>query len=278
MRPLGARGIQIHPGETRLGKPLREPPLQLLRTDAAHLGDRVTTGDATPGERRLIGAVVAAQRRRRLVYGQADAAGGAFGHMAAVRALQKGREAAPIEEEHPLLPPRQHSGDRRVQRFRPGDRSGPGDLGRGAQVHQFDRRQLPRPDPFRQPHEPEAFAVSGLRPAFQRRCGAPEHQAGPLEPGPHGRHLARVVPRRLAVLVRRLVFLVDHDDTRSHHRREDGRPRTYRDPALPAAQRPPGVGPLPVGEPAVQYRHVVAEHAPALDAPSAASGRSPAPG
>ena len=96
---------------------------------------------ALAGERRLVGAVVAAERRRRLVHREADAAVGTLRHVAALRALEERGEPAPVEEQHPLLPAAEHAAHRRVERLRPGDRARAAHLRRGAQVHEGHRRQ-----------------------------------------------------------------------------------------------------------------------------------------
>ena len=57
------------------------------------------------------------------------------------------------------------------------------------------------------------------------------------------------------------MLLVHHDEPEILDRREDRRARAHRHPALAAAEQAPGVGPLAVGEAAVQHRHLVAERA-----------------
>jgi hypothetical protein len=98
-------------------------------------------------------------------------------------------------------------------------------------------------------------------PCLQRGRGAAEDEPRPLQLGPHPHHLPRVVAGRLSVLVALLVLLVHNDEAEILDRREDRGAGPHCDPPLSAAQQPPGVGALAVGQSAVQYRHIVAEHA-----------------
>ena len=66
----------------------------------------------------------------------------------------------------------------------------------------------------------------GLRPVprFQRRRRRAEHEFRPRVPAELLRGLPRVVPRRLFVLVRPLVFLVEDDEAEIAAGREEGAP------------------------------------------------------
>ena len=82
----------------------------------------------------------------------------------------------------------------------------------------------------------------------------------------HDRHLARVIARRLALLVARLVLLVDDDRAEVLERREDRRARADGDALLAALEREPRVVALAVAQRAVQHGDLVAEHgAEAID-------------
>ena len=181
-------------------------------------------------------------------------------HRAAGRALQERGVPAPVEQQQRLLPVRRarHQGGCRAPRTR--------------------ARRPPRAPAARcagRPAPPAAAAAARCgraggaaagpgprqRLRLERRRGAAEHHARALEPRAHQRDVAGMVARRLAVLVARLVLLVDHDEAEVAHRREDGRARADGDPALAPAQQPPGIGALAVGEPAVQHRDLVAEDA-----------------
>src|SRR6185436_11621338 len=76
----------------------------------------------------------------------------------------------------------------------------------------------------------------------------------------HDRDLARMIARRLALLVAALVLLVDDDRAEIPERREDRGPRSHRNAFLPTTQGEPGVVPLPIAERRVQHGDHVAEH------------------
>ena len=107
VRPLGARGVEVHARQPRLGIALGEQPLELLGAEAAHLLHRAGAGAAGERQRLLVAAVVAAQARRRRVDRERDAAARALPHLAAVGALEEGREAAAVEQQQRLLLPRE---------------------------------------------------------------------------------------------------------------------------------------------------------------------------
>src|SRR5262249_13585186 len=75
----------------------------------------------------------------------------------------------------------------------------------------------------------------------------------------HDRDLARVIARRLALLVRALMLFVDDDRTEVRERREDRRARADRDALASVLEREPLVVSLAVAEGTVQYRDLVAE-------------------
>ncbi len=89
MRPLGARGVEIHPGHTRFGKPLGQEPLELLRAHAAHLLHRVAAFGTAPSQRLLVTTVVTPEHLGRPMHGQRHRAVGALPHRSAIRALNK---------------------------------------------------------------------------------------------------------------------------------------------------------------------------------------------
>ncbi len=102
-------------------------------------------------------------------------------------------------------------------------------------------------------------AARRVRPALEARSRAPEHHHRALATSAHDRDLAGVVTRRLALLVARLVLLVDDDRAEVGERREDRRARANGDSLASLAQREPFVVPLAVAERAVQHRDGVAE-------------------
>ena len=101
-----------------------------------------------------------------------------------------------------------------------------------------------------QPVLPRARVLPALE-AWRR---AAEHAHGAGLARPHDRDLARVVARRFALLVARLVLLVHDDRAEIGKRGEDRRPRADRDAPFAAAQREPRVVALAVAEAGVQHR------------------------
>ena len=106
----------------------------------------------------------------------------------------------------------------------------------------------------------------------------PSRSRAAFQPGANQGHVPGVVAWRLAVLVGRLVLLVNHDEPQVPHRGEDRRACAHRDPAFSPVQEAPGIGPFALGERAVEDRHLVAEGAPDPGSRSAGSARSPEPG
>ena len=94
-----------------------------------------------------------------------------------------------------------------------------------------------------------------------RGRGAEDHGRS-LELAAHDRHVPRRVARRLRLLVARLVFLVDDDEPEVPERREECRPRPYRDLHLAVVDPVPLVEPFPVRQAAVQDAEFVAEPGP----------------
>ena len=108
-----------------------------------------------------------------------------------------------------------------------------GTLGADAQVHQRRPAAAAAPRPA-----PAAAPAGAARPTCAQLSSdgvaLPSTRRGALEPGAHRGHLARVVARRLAVLVGGLVLLVHDDD--AEVRRPARRPPSARPPP-PAAPR-----------------------------------------
>ena len=106
-------------------------------------------------------------------------------------------------------------------------------------------------------------------PALRSRGRAPEEGDGALEQGPPGGDRPRVVARIRLLLVRRVVLLVDADDTERRERCEDGRASTDHDPRLASLDPISLVAALGLREPGVQAGHLVSEAGPE-------AGRAPA--
>ena len=168
-----------------------------------------------------VAAVVAAQAVAG-VQREADVAALAAEALAAAAAVQRRRLAAAVEQQDraPALVGEAH--EARAQRPRERIEAV------AAQVDDLDARQVAA-DARRQRRARQA------RPALRARRGRAHHERGALEPRALGGDAAGVVARVVALLVGRLVLLVDDDQADVGQRREHGRARARRR----RARRPP---------------------------------------
>ena len=147
-----------------------------------------------------------------------------FGQVATsphVAALHERRVAAPIEQQDALLPLREAIGERRLELVADDEPQPVGRVALGGRVARFargSRRSTTSTD--RQPRLADALGQreqrvlarsSRVHPALEARRRAAEDDDRALVARAHDRHFARVVARRLALLVARLVLLVDDD-------------------------------------------------------------------
>src|SRR5437667_127828 len=103
VRPLARGGIEVHPGDSGPRITHAHKALELLGAEATKpLGD-VPTHRTRLGDWFLVAAVMAAQRRRRLVYGERNRALGTAGDVAAGGTLHERRETPAIEQQDDLL-------------------------------------------------------------------------------------------------------------------------------------------------------------------------------
>ena len=177
---------------------------------------------------------------------QRDVAVAAAPGHAARAAVDRGRQAAPVQEEDrfpaALGDAAQLPEERRGQRI----------ASLAAQVDDLHRRQRGGDAPAElEPLE----RLPRLRP---RRRGA-EDRNGSLERRALRRDTARVVARVGLLLVRRIVLLVDADHTERRHRCEHRRPRTDDDACLAGRDAPALVAPLRLRERRVQHCNAFAE-------------------
>ena len=103
--------------------------------------------------------------------------------------------------------------------------------------------------------EQRVFALAAVVIAFQRRRGRAEHDHGAFHLAAHDGHVARVVARRLLLLVGVLVLLVHDDEAERFDRRKDGRARADDNARAALADLVPFVVALAGGQMAVQHRH-----------------------
>ena len=146
MRPLGAGGVQIHAGNASLGESQTDEVLQLLRAEAPHPVGRLTAVVADGGDRLFVAAVVAAERRRRLVDRECDRAARAIAYTAAGGTLEVRREATPVQEQDHLLLAPQGAPNGLVEGLAPGHCSSLGHTRRTPEIDHFHGRQRSRSD------------------------------------------------------------------------------------------------------------------------------------
>src|SRR5450756_459659 len=179
--------------------------------------------------------------------------------LAARTAEQAGRKPPTVEEEDRLLSP--------FEAFRkdPGGAGGEEDppvisLARVllSQIDDFDRRARLLTRPFRQEEARQAAFAGGALLLHRGRRRA-EDECGSLLVRPHARYGARVVARRLALLVGGIVRFVEDDEAELRERREHRRARAHHRVHVSAARALPFSGPLAVGQAAVEERDPVAE-------------------
>src|SRR5690242_6746236 len=81
VRPLRAGRIQVHARDARGRKPQPNEMLQPLGPEPSHALALLAAYPAGAGDRLLVAAVMASQRRRRLVHGEGDRAMRALAHV-----------------------------------------------------------------------------------------------------------------------------------------------------------------------------------------------------
>src|SRR5207302_1065782 len=105
-----------------------------------------------------------------------------------------------------------------------------------------------------------------IRPAFKRRRRAAEYNDCALEARTHDRDFTRVISRRLALLVTRLVFFVDGYCAEVCEGSEHCRPGADRNSFVATLQCKPRIVSLAIAQCGVKNRDVVSENgAEAID-------------
>ena len=219
---LGSHAVAVQPRDTRFGENPGNLLLDLLRPEAHRNHVRNLARRAFRRDLSRVAAIVADEFPPALVVGQRDVAMGTAGRPAALGALDIGREAAAVLEQHYLLAPVEGLADLVQQEFVEmglalaalGGPQGVGneDLGRpGVAVTLREFR-------------PAVLARRGVEPRFERRRGAAQQRAAPHEAGHHHGAVAGVVARRrLGLLVAGVVLLVDDNELQPFQRQEDRR-------------------------------------------------------
>src|SRR6185503_14002449 len=99
-----------------------------------------------------------------------------------------------------------------------------------------------------------------IDPTLHTRRRASKHHHRALISRAHDCGFARVIARRLALLIARFVLLIHDDCAEVLERSEDRRPRANRDSFAALFKREPFVVALSVTQRAVQHRDLVTEH------------------
>ena len=174
--------------------------------------------------------------------------------LAALRALQRRRIAAPVQKQNRLLAAFEPLGDGFLElRRKNRDAFLSALLGRGlAHVHDADVRHFLVVHALRQ-FEQRVFALFAIVITFQRRRGRAEHDDGIFHLAAHDGHVAGVVARRLLLLVRVLVFLVHDDEAERFDRRKNRRARADDDARAALADFVPFIVAFAGGQVAVQH-------------------------
>ena len=197
--------------------------------------------------------MVAAQLARALVQYQFGGAVRAAEGVAAVAAEEGGGEAAPVEVHHAHA-----AGGVILLQQLESSRAEALVQGLAADVDQADFGQAGgRAGALRQAEQAVAAALC-LVPAFQRGCGAAEHnRAAGLACAPHGQ-IAGVVAQLAVLFERGIVFFVHHNQPQIRQRREHRQPCAHHQPHLAAHGFQVALGALAGGGLAVQNggRHV----------------------
>ncbi len=230
---LAPHGIGIHPLNARLRKGRDQRVLHFLRAHAGVLERRESARRAGRRHGGIEIAEMTAHARGAPVKRQRHAAIRAHLDVAALRALQRGSVAAPIEKNDRLLVPREPRVDR-LDQARREQRRRIVLLG-GADVEHMRHRHLALLHAHGQRRQP-VLALLRVMVRLERRRGRAEQHGHALEMAAH-----------------HLVLLIDHDEAEPVQRREDGRPRADDDARAPGADVLPLIVPLARGEMAVQH-------------------------
>ena len=220
-RALPPDRVAIDAPDARVGKPIPQVLLDLLRPEAGVLEVRRRTLAAGLRHHHRVVAVVTA--RAPAVAGgmnrQRDAAVRAVEGVAALTADHGRRVSAPVQKNDHLLTARESVFDRRREIAADDDVRPLGGV-LVAHVHHADRRQRSIEHPPLE-HDARVLAGDGVLIRLHRRRRRAKDDERALAAGPHDGDVASVVARRLLLLVRGIVLLVDDDEAKARQRRED---------------------------------------------------------
>ena len=254
VRPAApARGVAVEHRARHAREPLGEALGHALGAGADGFEDAAAALRTAQRSRRALAAVVADEPPALLVHRARDAAPAAAEVLAALAAQEERREPAPGLQEDRLLAAREHlleSLEQRAGEERHSLLVGPGGL--PPEVHDRDFRQRAPRDALGQDEALEPARLRGV-PRLHGRGRRAEDERRSVLLRAQRDHVAGVVARRLALLVRGVLLLVDDEQARVRDRSEGGGARTDHRPRLAAAHAVPGVGALAVRERRVEH-------------------------
>src|SRR5258707_15889901 len=263
--PFSAGRIHIHTGDPCVGKTLAQQTFHLLRAEAALTQSLSAATNARELKGLDVLTIVTHELFRRAVIREADAAVGTHGHVAAGTALDERRVAAAIQQEDALFLFCQPVTERSLERLAHGKSERDVCRGRWSRrrpLHaQIDDAYLWQRRTACTVGEREQLVLPRrrIRPALQTWRRTAEHHHRARSPRPYDGNLARMISRRFALLVARLVLLVHDDRAEISQRSKDGGACADRDALFSAREGEPGVATLTRRQVAVQHGDAVAE-------------------
>src|SRR5206468_8064167 len=105
------------------------------------------------------------------------------------------------------------------------------------------------------------FSFTRVMVGLERWSRRSQHHGGSRELAAHDRNIASVIARRLFLLIRRIMFFVDHYESEILDGRKNSRSRPHHDASLSTMDAVPLFGTLIIGETGMQNRHLLAEDA-----------------
>ena len=126
-------------------------------------------------------------------------------------------------------------------------------------VNDLDLRQRPLLHPIRQ-FEQRVLVLLRVEIGFERRRSRAQHHHRPSHLRPHHRHIARVISRRLFLLVRRILLLIHDHQRQIRNRSEHRRARAHYHARLSALDAMPLLRPLLIRQRRVQNSNFFTEH------------------
>src|SRR5688572_1929450 len=245
--PACGRGIDVHTRHTRRRQMVEQEALHLLSAESTFAYRRTAALHARQTNRLGVAAVVTRQALGRAMDRERNRAVRTGGHVAAGAALDKGGESAPVQQQDGLLAPSDGVAQGPIQRFR----EHPAEwihCNRGtlhAHVDDLHLGHRATADTFRKCQEPIRLTLR-IGPALERWSRGAENHDPALGLRAHDGNVASVITRCFALLVTRLVLLVDDDGAEVGEGGEDRGSRADYDASVAGADGSKGIEPLTI--------------------------------